>query len=241
MKVEKLIWDSNFFGINIGSVSVGELNESVLKFLAVNKDEFDVIYIFDNNFDQVNEYKGIKTNSFYLVDTKLTFTKLLQEISNDVYPLCSVYSSGLGVTKLYDLAYQSGEYSRFNKDTKFPQNSFKNLYKRWIDNAIDETSNSEVIVCGSSNTIYGMLTLDYKETLGQVGLFAIDYEHRGRGYGEQLLKFAEVCLKNKNIHTIDIPTQKDNIPACNFYKKNGMSIKSEVKIYHYWPKYDNTI
>jgi len=31
-----------------------------------------------------------------------------------------------------------------------------------------------------------------------------------------------------------IPTQKENILACNFYKKNGYSVKEETVIKHYW-------
>ena len=57
---------------------------------------------------------------------------------------------------------------------------------------------------------------------------------QGKGFGKNLLKKVEnFCLEN-NVKTLHIPTQLENITACNFYTKLGYEISEKIIIKHFW-------
>jgi ribosomal protein S18 acetylase RimI-like enzyme len=132
------------------------------------------------------------------------------------------------------LAFQSGEYSRFNIDPNFGVLKFKELYKTWIDKSIAGQEADYVSVIQSKNKAIGFATVKIVNNVGVVGLIAVNDEQRGKGIGKILMKNIFTYLKSQGITTIEVATQYQNKQACTFYESFKMNVKSKTTIYHLW-------
>ena len=120
MNVERLSWDSSFFGLRIGRSFVGSIEDCCA--LAAQKDrlkaDYDLVYVFGN--------QGVTfcCEGATLVDRKMVYT--LSE--------CSAVGSDDNVVlwdcdkpvsdALLHLALVSGKYSRFKLDNQFPSGGY---------------------------------------------------------------------------------------------------------------------
>ncbi|HMS64675.1 MAG TPA: GNAT family N-acetyltransferase [Ignavibacteria bacterium] len=57
-----------------------------------------------------------------------------------------------------------------------------------------------------------------------IEMIQIAKSHRGKGIGTQLLNNLEAHAATQKYRIIDIETQNTNVPAINFYRKNGYEI-----------------
>ena len=133
----------------------------------------------------------------------------------------------------YDLAYESGKYSRFKLDLNL-KSKFQDIYRKWVDNSLNKTFAEKVFYINSEETIGGFVTLQRDGNTAKIGLIAVNPNIQGKGIGTKLLQAAEYYAIKNNMDKMLIPTQKENVSACNFYKKNGYSVKEETIIKHYW-------
>lgn len=221
--ISYLEWDSEFF-----EKKIGKLENNIYDSLhSLNSDisEYDLIYIFsDNEVDFLNEP----------IDIKVTYAKKTQKrVENTNVKL---YDNTTHVYEdLLTLAYTSGHDSRFLKDPFFGETAFKKLYKRWIDNAINDT-NTSVFVYIENNQLLGFVTCTQHEEYAVIGLIAVADNAQGKGIGGKLIEAVETKLKVDSL--LYVSTQKTNKQACDFYQRKGFIVNSIKYIYHYAP---NTI
>lgn len=227
--ITKLEWDSNFFGFEIGKCIIEDCRcFDVLKFKE-EANSYKLVYIVTN---EIIKFKDIK-----LVDTKLTFSKKLENI-----PLVKKDSNLKTFDKSIDcfetiekLAIVSGEYSRFRVDPNFNKNDFESLYKQWIYNSVFNHKALKTLIYKENNKILGFSTLEkLSDSLGNIGLVAVDINERGKKIGNKLINHTILKAKCENFKNIQVITQKDNLPAVNLYKKCGFILNETQFIYHYW-------
>lgn len=226
MKCEKLEWDSIFFGLNIGKISIEDESDiQALHKLYFN--EFDLVYIFAPHKLDIEKAQA------KLVDTKVIYKKT---INSNVRPNSHItlYPDNKPSESLYSLALQSGEYSRFKTDNKFPYGSYERLYRRWIENAVSKHKHTDVLCYYKNNEIYGMVTVSSDLCIGKIGLVSVDVDHRNERIGSLLLQSVDNYLFNKNIFTVEVATQLHNTNACSWYERNGFTIDSITDVYHLW-------
>ena len=217
-KITRLDWDSNFFGIEVGSIANSNDELKITK-----NSNFDLIYIHSN--------EPLKNTSIPLYDKKVTFRKIVSKKTYQKTKLIKKYSGKL-TSALLDLTIASGIYSRFKLDPKlYPY--FKKLYTLWIENSLNGQLAEHVFVSEKEDQIIGFLTLKKKDIYHQIGLIATSSEHRGMGIGSSLLEKAEETVLSEEGTEIRVVTQLDNITACKFYKKNGYKVHSVEYIYHW--------
>lgn len=221
--ISYLSWDSEFF-----EKKIGKLEDNILDSLDSLSQEvisYDLIYIFSD-----------KELNFLMkpVDIKVTYVKNSQKryvnenIKNYKDLLCNY-------DDLVALAYVSGHDSRFLKDPFFGEKAFKKLYKRWIDNAINDT-NTSVFVYMENERLLGFVTCTQHEEYAVIGLIAVADIVQGKGIGGKLIEAVENSLEVNTL--LYVSTQKTNRQACDFYERKGFSVNSIKYIYHYAP---NTI
>ena len=234
MDYQLLTWDTKFFGIMTGRIIPTLLQENQLASILIEmrKKGFQLVYwASDHQYPyDFQPYSGV------LVDIKTTFEINLQNINLDSLPLPKTepYSSSLPFFQLEKLAVQSGIFSRFALDNRFPHEKFTALYKSWIRKSVSGELANEVLVIRQNNHIAGMVTLSNKNGVGNIGLIAVDEEFRGRKFGQQLVCDAQRWFIQHGCHTAHVVTQGDNLPACRLYEKCGYQ---EIKIefyYHFW-------
>jgi dTDP-4-amino-4,6-dideoxy-D-galactose acyltransferase len=222
--IQKLSWDSGFFGFEIGEIS----NESNLE----NANEYKLLVLKQTEENSV-EIEGFE-NTFS--ETKVVFSKQFNDNFNDNFNVLNTDFNPLNAVDLYNLAYESGKHSRFLLDKNFKECQFKELYKKWIDNSLNKQFADKIFYTKEADKITGFVSIKNQETYATIGLIAVESTQQGKGIGQKLLqKAAQYCIEN-NIFELRIPTQKENQQACSFYKKNGYNIFEETIIKHYWRK-----
>lgn len=231
MNVQHLEWDSNFFGLRIGRADIQSKEDAEeLKSMAnLLKNEYDLLYIFDEN------HIGFYAESSNLVDEKVLYSKTCKH--KQKYEDITIYKDNVPSNSLYHLAHVSGGHSRFKLDQRFPCGSFEKLYNRWIENACPkEGTNKQIFMYCPKGIVKGMITVEYSDNgLAHIGLAAVDEDCQHSGIGTRIMSTLENNLYQLGyIHTLEVPTQKSNKNACRWYEKNGFEIKSITDIYHWW-------
>jgi dTDP-4-amino-4,6-dideoxy-D-galactose acyltransferase len=231
-----LEWDSRFFRQKIGRVSVTtQQNLFSLSSVLENarKQKYSLLYVFcDTGFsvsqDLMNLYNG------RLVDHKIIYELALGE--DYIVPKFLIRQFGMTDDKktLYELAYQSGEYSRYRVDQNFGENNFKRLYRQWIDNFISGELADEVFIHKIDDSITGFISLKKNEDTGVIGLIATDMDYRGKGIGTALLNHIKRYATSSGMTRLEVTTQGGNETACRFYEKNQFNVKSVSNVYHCW-------
>lgn len=230
MDIRVLQWDSDFFGLRIGRVDLQTKTdaEQLQSHHEELKLQFDLLYIFDANA------VGFKADGAKLVDEKILYSKPCEPRTQ--YPEISFFQDKKPSKDLYHLALISGGYSRFKLDERLPNGSYERLYNRWIENACpQEGTNKQILLYKNENDVVcGMITIDYQDEMGHIGLVAVDTAIQHQGIGGKIMSTLDGYLFDHGIKKLEVPTQKANIDACRWYEKNGFAIQSIIPIYHWW-------
>lgn len=226
--IQKLEWDSNFFGYKIGKFTTEDSEKfDELKF-KVESSLYKLVYLFSN---EKLDFENIK-----LVDTKLTFIKETKNIH--VYECNNIkrFENGKDSFELLqELALMSGLYSRFKLDKNFKKNEYESLYKQWIYNSVYKNKAMDIIIYEENSIILGFTTLEKKTNdLLDISLVAVDENARGKNIGTKLINYTINHGSKRGFNKIQVVTQQNNLPAVNLYKKCGFEIIKKEYIYHYW-------
>jgi dTDP-4-amino-4,6-dideoxy-D-galactose acyltransferase len=227
MKLKKLDWDSQFFNLEVAELNLEQeliLHEFFL--------DFDLLYV-----KQEKEFEFVIPNfEKTFLETKIVFNKKI-ESNNDIHEDENVFSLkkvNYSISNIYDLAYESGKFSRFKLDTNFKETDFKSLYKTWVDNSLNGLIADEVFVYLLNDVIYGFVTFKKGNDFASIGLIAVSPDSQSKGVGTALLLAVEQSLVTSGIFELRIPTQYQNEVACKFYSKMGYQIVDKTIIKHYW-------
>ncbi|NJM80746.1 MAG: GNAT family N-acetyltransferase [Flavobacterium sp.] len=226
--MRRLEWDSDFFGYNIAEIS--DKDEIFDKSI----EKYDLIYV------KGIEDLDIKNFQCSFQENKIMYEKQLFFKEIDDTSIKNLFDTNYNIQDLYNLAFESGQHSRFLKDKKFGEANFKKLYKKWIDNSINKQFSDEIYVYVVNEKTVGFVTYKKNIEFAQIGLIAIDSNYRGRGIGKLLLSKVENSLSTEGVKKLRIPTQLENKNACFFYEKLGYIIVENIPIKHYW-KINDTI
>jgi ribosomal protein S18 acetylase RimI-like enzyme len=222
--MKELTWDSEFFNVKIGEWNLDEGDSE-------GANPFELVYVKSSS-KKAPILEGFK-NSFG--ETKVVFTKQLIKKAIEEQNIHSA-SNSADLNSLYNLAYESGKFSRFKLDERFGIENFQKLYRAWVDNSINKRFADDVIVSIQNDIITGFVTYKATNNFATIGLIAVHPEYQGHGIGKKLLDFVEQQLLEKHILELRIPTQLENNGACSFYSKQGYTILETSYIMHYWKK-----
>lgn len=235
-KLVRLSWDSKSFGYEVGSINLHNITATRLQKLKekARKSGFKVIYLRVDPTDW-QSMGSAQESGGTLYDEKTRYVcqnKTIPTVDNRI----ESYPAHLPAGPLHSLALQSGICSRFFLDKRFVNDEFRKLYISWIDQSVDRSRSREVLVHrGMANDYTGLITLEVlKNGRLNIGLLAVDEQVRGQGIGNKLLNAAVQRSAIWHCNGIQVVTQQANIPACQFYERNGFRIESIRQIYHLW-------
>jgi ribosomal protein S18 acetylase RimI-like enzyme len=93
---------------------------------------------------------------------------------------------------------------------------------------INKDSNHELIVAELNGEVIGTLHLMFLPSISfQGGLRAqiesvrIDTQYQGRGIGNEMMKYAIECARQRNAHIVQLTTHKSREDAHRFYERLG--------------------
>lgn len=231
--IKRLDWDSNFFGYRVGKLDYYKSVISLHDLRDLN--HYDLVYLYAH--EKINEDRELP-NPF----TKVIFSTSLDETNLNSFERYENISEldlknikGEDWYQLIGLGYQSGIYSRFKLDRNFSESEFQDLYKKWIENSINQKIADQIIVSrDNGNNINGFITISHDKDGTQIGLFAVSYKSRRKGIGSKLISASKYLAKKNNSEKLTVATQQENTKACDFYFKNGFKKKKSIDIYHLW-------
>lgn len=228
MEIRKLEWDSLFFGFFIGDVFIENNHPS--NSVVFNSEFYTFIQVRSkSNFNIFSD-----THSVSYSEIKIVFSKKIDQVSEIEDDVKDFDDFPIEEKTLYELAYESGKYSRYKQDENISDFKFKEFYRLWISNSINKSFADKIFYISENENILGFVTLKIKDGEGFIGLIAVSSNFQGKGLGKKLLLKAEnYCFLN-NVNTLHIPTQFENIPACNFYRKLGYEISEKINVKHFW-------
>lgn len=220
-----LPFDSDLFGYPVGKV-LWNSESSEAEFCEAVRD-FQLVYLFSEG------PVFFESKQILHVDTKVTFLKKLE---NQKAPAENYTIEKVDRTKidselslgLYFLALESGGFSRFKCDPRLQNEEFERLYRIWIEKAM---SLGTILMAPN---LAGMVTLDIKEDQAQIGLIAVNPEHRRKSWGRKLVLAAETEAILQGAKSMLIPTQEANLPAMKLYQDLGYQLLDRSYIYHFW-------
>ena len=240
MQYTILDWDSKTFGLKIAKIVQPSLSREELVDICRTLKSQDIQLAYWPAKAQCANWE-ISGAELKLVDTKLTyhidFSKIDPSINStrrnvDFEP--TPYLNSVSRDAMIALAIQSGEKSRFAVDTKFPLSGFHQLYQTWIERSIDKQIAEETLVVVDDAMLCGLITLGNNQSMGEIGLLAVDQNRRGDGLGETLVSAAQNWFIERDYQSGIVVTQQANIAACRLYEKCGYGLDKTEYYYHIW-------
>jgi len=119
----------------------------------------------------------------------------------------------------------------FGQETDFVPDREKQM--RGLRLLLEQPSRGRIFVMRNDSKIIGMINLLITISTAEGGFvllledLIVHKEHRGQGYGTQLLDHAVDFAKKKNFLRITLLTDKPNDATTRFYRKNGF-VESEM-------------
>lgn len=232
MDYQVLEWDSSLLEKKVAKVSYNIKSADKLHNVLLLMRKKGVVLAYYESKKRI----PLKLEQYFngkLVDIKTTFITNL--INNKLsYENIKPYESSINIYDMERLSIQSGIYSRFNMDPDFPKDKYIKLYTTWIKKSISKELAKEVLTLLDDNIVIGMITLGEQNKRGDIGLIAVDNNHRGKGYGKSLITAAHNWFINHGYKTGQVITQERNISACKLYTKCGYHIENKSYFYHFW-------
>lgn len=233
MQIKPLSWDSEFLGKNVGAVVLAANETPLLNELFLS---YDLLYFFSK---QPVSFNALFKQHFICnaVDEKLTYAKALQEIKTDEAGIELLPKHYQADAAFYNLAVQSGTYSRFAVDPLYPYTKFWEMYHLWLRRSLSGELADAVFASPINSSIAGFITLKKKQDYGDIGLLAVDEQYRGAGIAARLMQQAEKYVVTQfSLRKMEVVTQAANTIACRFYEKCGYEVSRRQFIYHCWKK-----
>lgn len=226
MIIKYLDWDSSFFNKKIGLLDMS----NGFQFSEIQND-YDLIYVISDEEDISLDIPNFKLS---YSENKVIFSKKLVWKNELVDDNILSELNNLPKKEIYDLAFESGKFSRFNLDPNFLHTEFEKLYKKWVDNSYTKEFADNVMVYKEKNKRVGFVTYKVLGNYATVGLIAISAQYQAKGIGRKMLEAVENELVAIEVDKLRIPTQLQNEMACLFYTKMGYEIIEKKILKHYW-------
>lgn len=234
----ELLWDSNFFGFKVARIIPENMTPAELgdELRVLKEHSFRFVYLFLDPLD--SEFNSLAVdNGGTLIDGKITYSlKLAEDFSengsDDIFEFQD--QDEQMENRLISLSFQAGTFSRFRRDPKLNPDQFERLYSIWVKNSLNGIMADQVYVYKKDGEIKGFITLRTKTGFGEIVLIGVDQGERGSNIGTGLLNKAKSFFHGQGIFYIRVVTQKNNVPACKFYEKNGFTVEKIKNVYHFW-------
>lgn len=232
---ETLPWDTSFFGMGVARITHASLNDDELAQVLdhLRASGLQLAYWLTDADRRCTGLAGTKAQE---LGHKVSFAVSLSSTATNGVPtddLESVYS-GQYDTELQQLAIASGELSRFAIDPNFPRHSFEALYAEWMRKSLTRELADDVLVTKIDGSIAGVVTVNTRCLVGEIGLLAVSSQFRGAGLGRRLVEGALRWFGSRGCTHATVVTQEHNIAACRLYQRCGYSLSKRERAYHFW-------
>ena len=234
--IERLAWDSAFFGLEVVRLRAGRLDAASLPgaMQALQQRGAALAYVVT---DEPVEAEVAARFGLVHRDAKTTYARAIGDglpAAAGVTVREADSSNEDEVAQLRALAVESGGSSRFMREERLPAGKAAELYERWMDNSLTGTLAAKVLVVERAGRIAGMVTVGERAGAADIGLIAVHDWARGGGVGGALVAAALAWGRSAGLADATVVTQGHNRAACALYERCGYAVREVVQVYHAW-------
>lgn len=234
--IERLAWDSAFFGLEVVRLRAGRLGAAALPgaMQALQQRGAALAYVVT---DEPVEAEAAARFGLVHRDAKTTYARAIGDglpAAAGVTVREADSSNEDEVAQLRALAVESGGSSRFMREERLSAGKAAELYERWMDNSLTGTLAAKVLVVERAGRIAGMVTVGERAGAADIGLIAVHDWARGGGVGGALVAAALAWGRSAGLADATVVTQGHNRAACALYERCGYAVREVVQVYHAW-------
>ncbi len=230
MNIKHRPWDSRFFGIDVGELSVAKWVPAVSQIISEPSIP-DLIYLRIIECDEESLVRLKQLSSNWV--NQITFEKPLRGDTATVAKVEIVAPSAIS-EDLISLAILAGGHSRFSNDPRL-EAFFEPLYREWLVKSFTGELADKVLTYRVGEKDCGLVTISVDSNkAASIGLLSVSPEVRGKGIASAILKAAESWAAQNDALSMSIVTQMSNSAAVKFYQKEEYSIVHSEHIFHLW-------
>ncbi len=234
--IERLAWDSDFFGLEVVRLRAGRLDAASLPgaMQALRRSGAALAYVVT---DEPVEVETAARFGLVHRDAKTTYARAIGDGLPAVAGVTvreADSSNEDEIAQLRALAVESGGSSRFMREERLPAGKAAELYERWMDNSLSGGLAAKVLVVERAGSIAGMVTVGERAGAADIGLIAVHDWARGGGVGGALVAAALAWGRSAGLADATVVTQGHNRAACALYERCGYAVREVVQVYHAW-------
>ena len=236
-EVQLLAWDSEWLGFPVARLVVGADGSATAVSTTMAQcraSGIKLLYLLANPADPAAS-AAAQAAGGWLADVRLTY-RLLLASGTALAPLQPGIALAM-VTEftpsLEELAWRSGEYSRFRRDARIGDMAFRALYTRWLHQVL---ADGLVWVATTENEkMAGMLAFEARDhETASIALLAVAPTARRQHVGQCLVQMAQQQARHQGCTELRVVTQGVNQPARQFYEQCGFKLLRTEHYYHLW-------
>jgi len=231
--MNKLDWDSNFWGIELFSIPENSKCWDQDSFLKIKEGEKLWLIqglISENKVGRIN---CLENKGFRFIESKITLKNKAIERANlseeqfKKIEKCELEEYKNNFFNLY------GKFSRFGL---FPEEKINAFYYAWMINSIDGTMDDHCIGYYINHQLAGFITYKNEDNRLLIGLVGVFQKFQKQGISQKLLDYVNNSAISQGCNEIFVSTQGKNRNAINAYIKNGF-IFENIKQWYYLTNY----
>ena len=236
-ELQLLSWDSDWLGFPVARLTVGAEGAANAVATAVAQCRaggIRLLYLLVNPGDTLASTAAQATGA-WLVDVRLTYRLTLAGATSlaPLPPGIALATAKKFTSSLEELAWQSGEYSRFRRDARIGDVAFRTLYTRWLHHVLAD--GLVWVAATDSEKTAGMLAFEaHDHETASVALLAVTPTARRRHIGHYLVQMARQEARHRGCTELCVVTQGANQSARQFYERCGFKLLRTEHYYHLW-------
>ena len=233
-----LDWDSEFFGLRIGTAEGERLTANGRRDLQrwCHEADIDCLYFLADPDDLPTTHLAGEAG-FRLVDVRMTLTRDGQtgrRADDQSTPVIRAACES-DLDRLAAFARVSHRDTRFFFDPGFPDAACERLYETWIRKSCAGYAQA-VLVAGAPGEACGYAACHLDGSGARIGLVGVAEAARGAGSGQALVQAALGWFAENGAPRVSVVTQGRNAAAQRLYARCGFAVESMRLWYHYWPR-----
>ncbi len=229
--VERLGWDSDLFGFEIGRVAHGTGATALADAVREgDKRGLRCLYLLvpaaDADLLELAQRLG-----FLVRDVRLEFRRPVEGHPANMNGLRRATQGDLAV--LEPIARERFVTTRFFLDPEFPRDRSAELYVRWLRGGIEARAGKVTLIAGDGR---GFITcrLDRVAGAGHIELIAVAADAERTGMAGSLMEGAGELFAEAGMRTALVVTQAANIAAQRLYQRYGYRTADAAVWLHRW-------
>jgi len=236
--VQRLEWDSDFFGFPIACLYSKRLTPAVLALVErqCQQDAIECLYFLTDTGDRAL-WADAERAGFKCVDERWTYRARADAASAALGSDPSIrLGTAADAASLAEIASDAYEASRYFFDRHFPREACQRFYGDWIQKSLRGAFDHVVLVAEDADgTACGYISCRaMSANLGRIGLVGIAPGSRGEGLGARLVAAAVGWFREAKLARIEVVTQGRNTPAQRLYERAGFELEKTELWFHKW-------